>query len=819
MTLEREAFMDVIWHDFKYGIRTLARTPGLTLVAVITLALGIGANTAIFSVVYAVLLRPLPYPRPAELVALNESLPPGPNAPARRIMAITPPTTRDWTAAGTFANMAFYAATEFILTGGGEPVRVGGADVSGSFFETFNVPPAAGRPINREDEGPNRPLVCVLGYELWRSRFGGDASLIGKSIDLSGRRHAVIGIAKEGFAFPSAAQIWVPLAIDESEYADDQRLSFYLQGVARLKPGATVAQASADLNLIATRLAAQFPDRYEGRGAVVVSLQQSAVAAVRPALLLLLGTVGCVLLIACVNVANLLLARAAARDGEMATRAALGASRGRLLQQLLVESAILAAAGAVCGVLMAMWARDAIVSISPANVPRLSEVRIDAPVLGFTLVLATLTAFAFGLVPAFLSSRQALASSLAAGRKGTSGSGSPRLRGTLVVAQLALSLALLTGAGLLARALWNLTSVDPGFSADGVMTMEVMLPRAKYPDLAQRAEFFTRVVELLGSNPLVRAAGGTTNLPLSSTNMSFGFFLEDMIPDRDAPLFANVRGITAGYFEALSIPVIAGRGLARDDRAGSDPVVLINDAMRRKFWPNDDPIGQRISITRGRTTIWREIVGVAGDIRHAGLGAAPAPEIYMPYAHDPFFWMRIAVRSDAPRDALAGAMRAAVWAIDPAQPVSSVRPMADLVAASVASERFNAILIGAFAGLALALAAVGLYGVISYSVTLRRHEFGVRVALGAERRHLAALVLRQSLTLAVCGLGAGFLLALLLTRTVESQLDTELYEITPTDPVTFLTVGGILLGVALAATLVPAGRAMRADPMMALREG
>jgi putative ABC transport system permease protein len=806
--------MNRLWEDAAYSLRTLARTPGFTAIAILTLALGIGANTVIFSVVYAVLLRPLPYPRAGELVSLHESLPPNANRPARTDMPNTPPTTRDWAAASSFANIAFYAEGEYILTGAGEPDRIAGANVSHGFFDTLGTAPSAGRFFSREDDSPGGPLVCVIAYDLWRTRFGADPAIVGRSIGLEGRMHSVIGVARSGFAFPEGAQVWMPLALPESEFADDQRMSFYLDGIGRLKRGVTSAAAAADLTLIANQLAVRFPKMYSGRGATVAPLQESITAGVRPALLLLLGTVACVLLIACVNVASLLLVRGAAREPEMATRAALGASRRRIMQQLLTETSLLALAGAGGGVILAMWARDSMVGLTPPDVPRITEVHMNPPVLGFALALATLSVVVCGIAPAFWASRKALASSLAAaGRKGATGAARPRIRAALVVGQLALSLALLTGAGLLARAFWKLTSVDPGFSPDNVMTMEVMLPRAKYPEPAQRAEFFNQVVELLQANPVVKAAGGSTNLPLSRTNMSFGFYREEMNPQRDAPFFANVRGITSGYFEALSIPLIRGRRITAADRVGSTPVVVINDALRRKFWPDGDPIGQKISITRGRTVVWREIVGIVGDIRHANLAAPPEPEIYMPYAHDPFFFLRIAVRSDAPRDALAGAMRAAVWAVDPAQPVARLRPMREVIAASIASQRFNAVLIGAFASLALVLAAVGLYGVIAYSVALRHHEFGVRIALGAGRRDVIRLVLGQALTLSVAGLAAGLALAWLSVRAIENQL----YGVTPTDPVTLGGVAAILLAIALTASYVPARRAMRVDPMTALR--
>ena len=802
------------WQDVNYAIRTLARTPGFSAVAIVTLALGIGANTAIFSVAYAVLLAPLPYANSSELVALHETLPATSEQPVRHTMPLTPPTTRDWAAATSFSHIAPYADQEFILTGAGEPERLRGAEVAWSFFDTMTMAPFSGRPLNRNDVGPDRPRVAIIGHELWRTRFGASHALVGTSIELSGERYEVVGIGQPGFAFPDGSQVWVPLSLPEEEFADDQRLSFYLDAVARLKPGVTVERAKAELNQIAGQLAAQHPKQYDRRGANVISLKESIVGDVRPALTLLMATVGCVLLIACVNVANLLIGRAAAREGEIATRAALGASAGRILRQLLTESLVLAAAGSAGGVLLALWARDAIVKLTPPSVPRLADVSINVWVLGFALVLTFVTALAFGLAPALLTTRRALRDSIAAGRKGIIASARRPWRSAMVIAQLALSLALLTGAGLLVKTFWKLTSVAPGFDATDVMTMEVVLPRAKYPEPTQRAQFFTRVLEILESNPQVIAVGGATNLPLSHTNMTFGFYRDGMVPGKEAPFTANVRGVTSGYFRALGIPLIRGRGLLPTDREGSAPVVVINEAMRRKFWRDQDPIGERISITRGRTIIWREIVGIVGDVRHASLAVDPDPEIYMPYAHDPFMFLRVAVRSHAEPESLAGAMRAAVWAVDPGQPVSRVRPMSDVVSSSLAAERFNTIMIGSFALLALILAAVGLYGVIAYSVTLRLHEFGVRLALGADRQHILGLVLRQGLTLSGIGLALGLGLALLLTRVIETQL----YQTTRTDPATLGLVAGVLLAIALVASYVPGRRAARVDPMGALRE-
>jgi putative ABC transport system permease protein len=800
-------------NDVRLAIRSLARSPGFTLIAVLTVALGIGASTAIFSVVHGVVLRPLPFPDPSRLVALYETLPARPDAPARDDMPLAPPTTRDWEANRSFTSLAAYSDSTFILTGEGEPIRVAGAEVSWTFFETLRATPSLGRLLTRDDDGPSAPLVAIVSHRLWRTRFGSDPSLVGRTVELSGKRHTVVGVAHEGFAFPDASDVWTPLALPPDEYADNQRQSFYLSAIARLRPGVSHVQASDDLNGLVRSLSAKFPAIYAGRGANVVPLRTALVGDVSSTLYLLLGAVGLVLLIACANVANLLLARATGREAEIAIRVALGASRVRIVRQLVAESLVLSFAGAACGALLAMWARDAIVAISPAGVPRIAEVRVGIPALAFAALLAVATGVLFGVVPGLFLARRGPGESLKGGRTATGSPAKRRFSSALVVAELALSLALLTGAGLLGRTLWKLAVVNPGFEADGVMTMELTLPPAKYREPAQRAAFFNRVVEQLRTNPLIESAGGSTNLPLSNTNMSFGFYREAMTPGQDAPLFANVRAVTAGYLPTLRVPLLAGRELTDADRQGAVPVVVVNETFRRKFWPSADPLGQRIALTRGRTPIWREIVGVVGDMRHAALRSEPTPEIYVPVAQEPFPFMRVAVRSSADSDVTAGVMRAAVWAVDRDQPVARVRPLRDIVSASVADTRFNAVLIGAFAAMSILLAAVGLYGLVAHAVTLRLQEFGIRVALGAERRHVAALVLRQALGLAGCGLAAGYGLALLLTRLVAAQL----YQTPRTDPFTMAAVAVTLLVIALVASYAPARRALNVDPIVALR--
>jgi putative ABC transport system permease protein len=799
--------------DIRFAVRNLTRNPTFTVVSVMTLALGIGATTAIFSVLHAVLLRPLPYPDPGRLVAVHESLPPTADAPDRSRFAVAPPTLRDWDANTTFAGLSAYARGDFILTGGGEPDRIGGASVSWNFFDTMGVPAAAGRFFTREDDAPEAPPVVVLSYDLWNARFGADPTIIGRRIELSSVRHQVIGIAGDRFSFPSAARIWVPLRLPASEFADNQRLSFYLAVVGRLRADVSRAQAEGDLDRIAARVAEASPATHQGRGATVISLHESTVGDLRRPLLLLFGTVLLVLLIACANVANLQLARAVVREGEVAVRVALGATRLQVVRQLLVESALVGLLGATAGVLLALWARDGIVALTPATVPRLAEVRIDPAVLGFAVMLSLVTGVLFGTGPALLATRRGPGLALRAAGRWPSVHGRSSVRRLIVVLELAASLSLLAGAGLLARTFWNLLAVDPGFDARGVMTMEIVLPRAKYGEPEARARFFDTVVESLRANPTVHAAGGTTGLPLAGSTMAYGFYKEGMIPDRDAPLNAGFRGVTPDYFRAIGVPLRRGRLFTREDRSGAPPVMMINEAMAQAFWPGEDPIGRRIAVTRGRVIVWREIVGIVGSVRHAALGAEPAPEMYMPYAHDPFPFLRIAVRSAERPEALAAAMRAAVWAVDPDQPVSRVRPMSEVVAASLAEARFHATLVGSFSLIAFVLAAIGLYGVIAYSVSRRVHEFGVRMALGAAPMHLFRLVMGEGIRLAAAGLAIGLCLAVGFAR----FLPIALYGTSPLDPAVLGGVAGALALVALLASYLPARRAIATDPLVALR--
>jgi putative ABC transport system permease protein len=591
-------------------------------------------------------------------------------------------------------------------------------------------------------------------------------------------------------------------------------MSFYLDVVARLKPDVSLERASAGMNTIAARVARQFPKSNEGRGVALVPLQDSLVADVLPVLRLLAASVGFVLLIACANAANLLLVRSAWREGELAVRTALGATRARVARQLLTESVVVGLLGGAAGLLLSLWGRDVIVRLSPATVPRLDEVRLDGWVLGFTAFTSIATGLVFGLLPALIATSRDPIGMLKSGRR-TAGSAASRLRHAFVVAEIAVSLVLLAGAGLTMGTVWRLFNVTPGFDPAHVLTMEVVVPRTKYPEPAQRIAFFEQVLERLRAVPGVRSAGATTALPLGGANMTFGMYQEGPLT-ADRLLMIQYRAVTPDYLRTLAVPLVAGRALAEaDDTAGARPVAVVNETAARRYWPGVSPIGAQVAITRGANfPVWREVVGVVGDVRHLGLDRDPAPEIYVPYAHDPVPFLRFALRTNGDPMAVAAAARAAVWTVDPHQPVAKVRPMEDVLSASIAHPRFLATLIGSFAAIALVLAGIGLYAVMGYSVARRVHEIGVRMALGASRHSVLALVLRQGLALTGIGLAIGTALAVWLTR----YLASELFGVTPTDPGTFALVSALLLLVALAATWIPAHRATRIDPMVALRQ-
>ena len=807
--------MERLWQDIRFALRSLRRSPGHTAAALLALALGIGANTAIFSVVYGVLLEPLPYPSPERLVMLIDA------NPSRGFDRFTssPPNFVDWRAQSrSFAGMAAMTRANPSLTGGGaEPERLEGAQISAGFFETLEVPPALGRGIGAADDRPGAPPVAVLSHELWRRRFGADPTLVGRTIELEGTPHTVVGIAPEGFQFPSRVEVWTPLAL---EITPQMRGGHFLGVVGRLKPGVPVARAQAELTVIASRLEKQYPDSNTGWTVNAVPLRELIVEDVRPALLVLMATVAVVLLIACANVANLLLARMASREREVAVRTALGAGRGRLVRQFLTESVLLALAGAGLGLLVALWGTRALVAMNADNIPRAAEIGLEPPVLLFTLALAVVTGLVFGLVPALHAARPDLQGTLKEGGRGASAGVRARsARGALVVVEVALTLVLLVAAGLLLRSLVGLSAVSPGFETAGILTLELNLPEARYPDddgNPRIAAFYDEVLAEVRGLPSVVSAGAGYPLPLGGSAYVLSFVVEGRPePPPGQEETSHIRFVTPGYLESLAIPLVRGRRLNAGDRDGGLPVAVVNRTMAEKTWPGEEAVGKRFTFDDpGDDDVeWRTVVGVVGDVRHMTLDTEPAAETYLPMAQAPSSAAVLVVRTDGDPMRLAAPVREAVRRADADLPVFSVRPLTKVVAESLAEQRFRTTLLAIFAGLALVLASVGVYGVISYGVTQRRHEMGLRMALGARREQVQRLVVGQGLRLVLVGAAVGLVAAYLATRLLASFL----YGVRATDPLTFAAVPVLLALVALVASWLPARRATQVDPIVALR--
>jgi putative ABC transport system permease protein len=802
--------MQTLIRDLQYGIRMLIRKPGFTAVAVVTLALGIGANTMIFSVVNAVLLSPLPFPDSARLVRIGESH-------ANYTGNFTYASFLDL--GGETESLENIAASRFWsdnLTDGGEPEQVSSMRVSANFFPALGVAPQLGRTFLAEEDQPGRDNVLVISDGLWRRRFGADANLIGKTIAVSGVDRTVIGVMPQGFQsgflFPGQYDLWVPLASFGS--LRDNRRSHLLAVVARLKPGATITQAQAELTTVMNRIEAQNPGVDDPElGVNVIGLQERLVAPMRPALLVLLCAVGCVLLIACANVANLLLARSAAREREMAIRLALGASRWRIGRQLLTESALLGLVGGAAGLLLAVWGVDSITALNPGNLPRIDEVRIDGWVLGFTLLTSLLTGILFGLAPALQFPRLSIHEVVKDGGRGSVGMRRRWLRHFLVVSEVAVALVLLIGAGLLINSFWRLQQVDRGFDARNVLTLNLTLPQARYATSEQQAAFLKQVIERVQAVPGVRSAGLTSTLPLTG-GPSTEFVIEGRPPLAvgDEPA-ADIRIVDPNYFHAMGISLRAGRSFSDRDTAGAPKVMVINENMARRFWADEDPIGKRVTMKDWGPPLTGEIVGVAADVKANGLDSDTRPMIYWPYPQFPSIFNDIVVRAEGDPLRLVGAVKSQIWSVDPQQPIASVATMEQVLANSVAPRRFNMLLIVIFAAVALALAAVGVYGVISYTVAQRTHEIGIRVAMGARGADVLKLVVGQGMTLALTGVGLGLAAAVGLTRLMSSLL----FGVSATDGPTFVIIAVLLTGVALAACIVPARRATKVDPMVALR--
>lgn len=804
-----------IAQDLRYALRMLWKNPGFTAVAVLALALGIGANSAIFSVVNTVLLQPLPFKNPGQLVMIWE------NATHLGFPKNTPSPANflDWRRQSTvFTGMAAMAQENFNLTGAGEPERLDGRRVSANLFDLLGVQPRLGRRFLTEEDKPGSHVV-ILSQGLWQRRFGSDPRIIGKALSLNGESYSVVGVMPPGIDLPGynnwKDQLWVPIAFPSEEA--QARGNHYLQVIARMKPGVTLPQARAEMATISARLAQQYPEDNLRIGSVVNPLHEEVVGDIRPALLVLLGAVGFVLLIACANVANLLLARAAVRQKEIALRLALGASRSRLTRQFLTESILLAALGAGVGLLLANLGIDLLKAFIPDTISQAEAIGIDGKVLAFTIALALLTGIVFGLAPATQASRFDLNESLKEGGRDSSGGGrGNRLRGFLVIGEVAISFVLLIGAGLLINSFLHLRNLDPGFRADHLLTAKIELSEIKYPDREHRSPFFDEVLRRVRALPGVRSAAIGGNLPLTHNGDSMYIAVEG-IPDPPPDQQQDViyRAVGPGYFSTMGIQLVRGRDFTDNDTSETPYTVVVSEKLAQHFWPGQNPIGKRLK--PGSTTSdspWREVIAVVKDVRQNDFIAPPKMQMYMSYRQLQFLTGNaLVVRTNVEPMGLATALRNAVWAVDKDQPVSDIRTMDEIVSAAVARQRFSTLLLAIFAALALVLAAVGIYGVMSYSVAQQTREIGLRMALGAQRKDILAMTVARGMKLAGFGLVAGFGLALILTRVMASLL----FGISATDPLTYLSLSFVLLAIATLASYLPALRASRVDPMVALR--
>ena len=805
----KENVLETFWHDLRYGLRLLSKQPSFTVVAIIALALGIGANTAVFSVVNTVLLRPLPYAEPDRIVSVSENnLPQGLNQ-----FPVSPATFLDWQEQNqVFEQIAATARWTPSLLANDEPERLNGARVSASLFTLLGIRPVVGRGFLPDDERPPGQPVVVISHGLWQRRFGADPKTVGRTIWLDGVSFLVVGVMPSSFQYPGRSDVWTTPAFPPSY--NTARGAHYLWAIARLKPDVSLEKSRTEMNTIAGRLEQQYPDYNKEWGVSVQPLYDDIVGDVRPALLILFGAVGFVLLIACANVANLLLARAAGRQKEIALRAGLGASRGRVIRQLLTESLPLSVIGGGLGLLLAFWGTKALLALSPNSIPRSHEFAIDGLVLSFTLLISLLTGVACSLMPALQMSKPNISETLKETSRGISG-GRQRMRNLLMISEIALSLVLLIGAGLLIKSFLRLQQENLGFTPSNILTLPLSLTQVKYRSPEQQIVFFQQLLMRIKALPGVQSVGATTSVP-SAMDFTYNFEIEGRPPIAQGALpSAKFYVITPDYFQTMSIPVLHGRAFTEQDVVGAARVVVINETLARHYFPNENPLGKRINITDGPPTM-REIVGVVSDIKQIGLDQATPPQIYESYFQNPFSSMSLMIRTANSPASLTTALRSAMRSVDQDQPISNLKTLEQVLADSIANRTFSLILFSTFAVMALLLAAVGIYGVMSFLVTQRFHEIGLRLALGAKRSDVLKLIIGQGIVSGTIGVTLGLLASLALAKGLGSYSEL-LYKVSVTDPTIFSMIPLILFMVSALACLIPAWQATKLDPMTALR--